>query len=64
MKDDFIEFTDLENIKKALENAEIDYDELTGIDGEDILLETYNVQFHFSSNGNLLNIEPTRLKVQ
>jgi len=64
MKDDYIEFTDIENIKKALENAEIDYEELSGIDGEDILLETDSIQFHFTSKGDLLNIEPFRLKVQ
>lgn len=59
MKDEYVEFTDLENIKKALENAEIDYEELTSVDGEDILLETHGVQFHFSSRGDLLNIEPS-----
>jgi len=64
VKDDYIEFTDIENIKKALENAEIDYEELTSVDGEDVLLETDSVQFHFTSKGGLLGIEPFRLKVQ
>jgi len=64
MKDDYVEFTDLENIKKALENAEIDYEVIVFLDDEDVLLETHDVQFHFSSRGYLLSIEPFRLKVQ
>lgn len=64
MKDSYLEFTDLENIKKALENAEIDYEELTSLDKEDVLIETDSVQFHFSSKGDLLNIEPFKLSVQ
>lgn len=64
MKDSYVDFTDLENIKKALENAEIDYEELNSIDGDDILLETDSVQFHFTSKGELLNIEPFKLSVQ
>jgi len=56
MKDDYIESKDLQNIKKALENAEIDYDELDDAASE-IRLETENGRcFLFDSNGMLTGI--------
>ena len=64
MKDDFLEVSDLESIKRALENAEIDYEELNSLDKTSIILETDSVQFEFDGNGNLLIIEPFKLSVQ
>jgi hypothetical protein len=59
MKSDFVEFTDLENIKKALENAEIDYEEVAAVDKKDsTVVETDSVIFRFSSSGDLFSVEP------
>lgn len=54
---DFIEINDIDSFKRALENAEIDYDELVAKDGSGSSIETINTQFDFDSNGDLLNIE-------
>lgn len=56
MGDKFIEISDIDSIKKALENAEIDYEELSN--EQDIMLETEeNIRIMFSSSGQLLYME-------
>lgn len=56
---DFIETKDLDNIKRALENAELDYDdEITPTDGNSYIIETISVRFKFDSDGNMTNVEP------
>jgi len=57
MKDDYIEFTDIENIKKALENAEIDYEELS--DSDEIVLELeQGTRFFFDLKGGMTGLRP------
>ena len=59
-KEEYIEIKDLESIKRALENAEIEYDEQEFQDGAGpyILLTTERVQFMFNSEGQMTYLEP------
>ena len=58
-KDDFVQISDLESIKRALENAEIDYEEYEEKEG--ISIETgSDIQFDFDKSGSMLNIVPIR----
>ena len=56
--DNFIEFKDIDNIKKALENAEIDYEEMENGDDEVILQLEQGTVFFFDLNGGMTGLRP------
>lgn len=57
MKEDFVETKDSDSIKKALENAEIEYEEYDYHDEIIIELST-GMKFYFDSEGLMTGIRP------
>jgi hypothetical protein len=60
MKDEYVEIKDIDNIKRALENAEIEFEEFEFKDGAGpyTLLNTDRVQFVFNDEGTMTYLEP------
>lgn len=57
MKEDFVEIKDNDSIKKALENAEIEYEEYD--DHDEIIIElSTGMKFYFDSEGLMTGIRP------
>ena len=58
-KDNFIEIKDVDSIKRALENAEIDYEEFDDEAGEITIELEQGIKFYFNSeSGEMTNLKP------
>jgi len=55
LKEDFIEITDIDSVKRALENAELEFEEEGDEDGARINLNN-GVVFAFDANGMLIDV--------
>lgn len=51
--EDFVIVTDVQSVERMLTNAEIDYEHEMSTDNLVMLIKANNVQFHFTSEGEL-----------
>lgn len=55
----YIDIKDVESIKRALENAEIEYEEFDSGGGETTIeLDANGIKFFFDSSQNMVGIKP------